>query len=119
MASETARHSPGASDHVLAPCCCQRRCQSLPARRLHGAVHRLWIAVGNEALAYVKLAGLDLHVDQPWARPYQLRNKLAHRRLPDEDEDEDEDEDADEDEDGRLTALRPGPLRKLVHELLR
>lgn len=76
---------------------------------LRWVVHRLWIAVGNEALAYVKLNGLDPHVDQPWARLYQLRNKLAHRRLPD----------IDEDEVWRLTALRPGPLRNQVRELLR
>jgi len=76
---------------------------------LRWVVHRLWIAVGNEALAYVRLSGLDPHVDQPWARLYQLRNKLAHRRLPD----------IDEDEVWRLTALRPGPLRNQVRELLR
>lgn len=72
-------------------------------------LHRLWIAVGNEALAYAKVSGLDLYTDQPWARLYQLRNKLAHRRLPD----------IDEDEVWRMTALRPASLRSQVRELLR
>jgi uncharacterized protein with HEPN domain len=72
-------------------------------------LHRLWIAVGNEALAYARLTGLDPHVDQPWARLYQLRNKLAHRRLPD----------IDEDEVWRMTTLRPASLRAQVRALLR
>lgn len=72
-------------------------------------LHRLWIANGNEALAYAQLAELDPHVDQPWARLYQLRNKLAHRRLPD----------IDEDEDWRMTTLRPASLRGQVRDLLR
>lgn len=72
-------------------------------------LHRLWIAVGNEALAYARLTGLNPSVDQPWARLYQLRNKLAHRRLPD----------IDEDEVWRMTALRPPSLRGQVRELLR
>lgn len=72
-------------------------------------LHRLWIAVGNEALAYARLTGFDPHIDQPWARLYQLRNKLAHRRLPD----------IDEDEVWRMTALRPASLRGQVRELLR
>ncbi len=42
---------------------------------LRWVLHRLWIAVGNEALAYARLAGIDPYVDQPWARLYQLRNK--------------------------------------------
>ena len=71
-------------------------------------LHRLWIAVGNEALAYARLTGVDPHGDQPWARLYQLRNKLAHRRLPD----------IDEDEVWRVTALRPASLRAQVRELL-
>jgi len=76
---------------------------------LRWVLHRLWIAVGNEALAYARLAGIDPYVDQPWARLYQLRNKLAHRRLPD----------IDEDEVWRMTALRPVSLRSQVRELLR
>lgn len=72
-------------------------------------LHRLWIAVGNEALAYARIAAVDPYVDQPWARLYQLRNKLAHRRLPD----------IDEDEVWRTTAMRPASIRQLVRELLR
>lgn len=76
---------------------------------LRWVVHRLWIAVGNEALAYARLAGIDPHVAQPWARLHQLRNKLAHRRLPD----------IDEHGVWRMTALRPASLRGQVRELLR
>ncbi len=76
---------------------------------LRWVIHRLWIAVGNEALAYARLTGADPQGDQPWARLYQLRNKLAHRRLPD----------IDEDEVWRMTALRPASLRSQVRELLR
>lgn len=72
-------------------------------------LHRLWIAVGNEALAYARLAGIDPQVDQPWARLYQLRNKLAHCRLPD----------IDEDEVWRMSAFRPASLRSQVRDLLR
>lgn len=49
-------------------------------------IHRLWIAVGNEADAYATLIG-DRHAE-PWRTLYSLRNKLAHVRLPDVDEDE-------------------------------
>lgn len=72
-------------------------------------LHRLWIAVGNEALAYTRTAQLDERADQPWARLYQLRNKLAHRRLPD----------IDEHEVWRITALRPASIRGVVRDLLR
>jgi len=77
--------------------------------RLRWVLHRLWIAVGNEALAYARLSGIDPSVGQPWARLYQLRNKLAHRRLPD----------IDEDEVWRMTARRSASLREQVRELLR
>ncbi len=77
--------------------------------QLRWVLHWLWIAVGNEALAYTRLTGLDPLADQPWARLYQLRNKLAHRRLPD----------IDEDEVWRMTALRPASLRAQVQGLLR
>ena len=50
-------------------------------------LHHLWIAVGNEALAYTRLTGRNPNAEQPWARLYRLRNMLAHRRLPDIDED--------------------------------
>lgn len=70
-------------------------------------LHRLWIAVGNEALAYARLTGQNPQADQPWARLYRLRNMLAHDRLPD----------LDEDEVWRMTAIRPTDLRTQVREL--
>lgn len=72
------------------------------------AIHRLWIAVGNEALAYTDGAGLNPNKDQPWARMYQQRNLLAHRRLPE----------IDEDRVWRNTVLRPEPYRAAVRESL-
>lgn len=51
------------------------------------ALHRVWIAIGNEALAYTEARGLDPRREEPWARMYLQRNVLAHRRLPDIDED--------------------------------
>ncbi|MGH3850963.1 MAG: hypothetical protein ACRDRT_14915 [Pseudonocardiaceae bacterium] len=72
-------------------------------------LHRLWIAVGNEALAYARLTGQNPQVDQPWARLYRLRNMLAHDRLPD----------IDEDEVWRMTAVRPAVLQDRVRGLLR
>lgn len=70
-------------------------------------LHRLWIAVGNEAGAYMELTGSA--ADGNWRALYLLRNKLAHVRLPD----------IDEDEVWRLTVLRPAQLRERVRELLR
>lgn len=52
------------------------------------ALHRVWIAIGNEALAFAVARGLDPRRDEPWARLYLQRNVLAHRRLPDIDEDQ-------------------------------
>ncbi|MGH3825009.1 MAG: hypothetical protein ACRDRA_19555 [Pseudonocardiaceae bacterium] len=77
--------------------------------RYRWVLHRLWIAVGNEALAYARLTGHNPQVDQPWARLYRLRNMLAHDRLPD----------IDEDEVWRMTAVRPAALRAQVRGLLR
>lgn len=51
------------------------------------ALHRAWIAIGNEALTYAEAAALDRRRAQPWARLYLQRNMLAHQRLPDIDED--------------------------------
>ncbi len=51
------------------------------------ALHRVWIAIGNEALAYADAAGIDPRRAQPWASLYLQRNVLAHRRLPDIDDD--------------------------------
>jgi len=70
-------------------------------------IHRLWIAVGNEADAYATAVG-DRHA-QPWYSLVLLRNRLAHVRLPD----------IDEDEVWRMTTLRPGSLSKQVRGLLR
>ena len=50
-------------------------------------LHRVWIAIGNEALALAEARGLDPRRDEPWARLYLQRNLLAHRRLPEIDED--------------------------------
>ncbi len=72
-------------------------------------LHRVWIAVGNEAHAYADLTGRSVQRDSPWSGLYQLRNRLAHRRLPD----------IDEDEVWRMTQFRPERLRDLAHELLR
>lgn len=71
-------------------------------------LHRLWIAVGNEALTYTRLSGRNPYVEQPWARLYRLRNMLAHDRLPD----------IDEDEVWRITSMRPVGLRSYVRDLL-
>lgn len=72
------------------------------------ALHRLWIAVGNEALAYCEAQGLDVHRISPWTRLYQLRCRLAHDRLPD----------VDEDAVWRMTQLRAGSLRAQVRTLI-
>jgi len=72
-------------------------------------LHRVWIAVGNEAHAYADLTGRSVQRDSPWSGLYQMRNRLAHRRLPD----------IDEDEVWRMTQFRPERLRDLAHELLR
>lgn len=50
-------------------------------------IHRLWIAIGNEALAFAEASGLNPRSAEPWAGVYLQRNLLAHRRLPDIDED--------------------------------
>lgn len=71
-------------------------------------LHRLWIAVGNEAFVNARLTGQNPQADQPWARRYRLRNMLAHDRLPD----------IDEDEVWRMTAIRHTGLRTQVRELL-
>lgn len=48
--------------------------------------HRLWIAAGNEALAYTQATGQPVRAGRTWANLYDLRNHLAHSRLPDIDE---------------------------------
>ncbi|HYZ52898.1 MAG TPA: hypothetical protein VE733_05220 [Streptosporangiaceae bacterium] len=54
--------------------------------RYRWVLHRLWIAVGNEALAYTAATGQLVRADRTWANLYDLRNHLAHSRLPDIDE---------------------------------
>jgi hypothetical protein len=77
--------------------------------RFRWLLHRLWIAVGNEAHAFARHAGLNIRTDPPWASLYQLRNRLAHRRLPD----------IDEDEVWRISVMRTESLRHLLRERLR
>jgi uncharacterized protein with HEPN domain len=76
--------------------------------RYRWVLHRLWIAVGNEALAYARLAGCEPETEQPWARLYLLRNRLAHQRLTD----------IDEDEVWRMSTMRPAPLRQWLRDSL-
>ncbi len=47
---------------------------------------RYRIAAGNEALAYTQATGQTVRADKTWANLYDLRNHLAHSRLPDIDE---------------------------------
>jgi hypothetical protein len=54
--------------------------------RCRWVLHRLWIAVGNEALAYTAATGQPVRADRTWSNLYDLRNHLAHSRLPDIDE---------------------------------
>jgi hypothetical protein len=54
--------------------------------RYRWVLHRLWIAAGNEALAYTHAIGMPVRADRAWANLYDLRNHLAHSRLPDIDE---------------------------------
>lgn len=68
-------------------------------------LHRLWIAVGNEASAYLELGAPG----RQWNALKLLRNRLVHTRLPD----------IDEDAVWRMTTLRPAGLRTLVRERLR
>jgi hypothetical protein len=54
--------------------------------RYRWILHRLWIAAGNEALAYTHAIRQPVRADRVWANLYDLRNHLAHSRLPDIDE---------------------------------
>ena len=54
--------------------------------RYRWVLHRLWIAVGNEALAYTAVTWQPVRADRTWSNLYDLRNHLAHSRLPDIDE---------------------------------
>lgn len=60
-------------------------------------IHRLWIAIGNEAeVLEHRLAGDT----STWRQLRLLRNAIAHRRLPD----------IDEDLVWRTSTMRPAPL---------
>ena len=54
--------------------------------RYRRILHWLWIAAGSEALAYTQATGQAVRADRTWANLYDLRNHLAHSRLPDIDE---------------------------------
>jgi uncharacterized protein with HEPN domain len=71
-------------------------------------MHRLWIAVGNEAVTYARVVGVDEYSAEPWNRLRQLRNHIAHQRLSD----------IDEERIWRMTSLRPRELLERVDELL-
>lgn len=75
--------------------------------RFRWLLHRLWIAIGNEAVAYATAVGAGER-DEPWNRLRRFRNELAHRRLPD----------VDEGEVWRTTTLRPEQLLSHVNELI-
>jgi hypothetical protein len=77
--------------------------------RYRWVLHRLWIAAGNEALAYTAATGLAVRGDRTWANLYDLRNHLAHSRLPD----------IDEALVRRFTWSRVAPIRKTVQDQLR
>ena len=46
--------------------------------RYRWVLHRLWIAAGNEALAYTQAIDQPVRADRTWANLYDLRNHLAH-----------------------------------------
>lgn len=71
-------------------------------------LQRLWIAVGNTAEDYRRLAGIEAG-QLPWKRLVDFRNVLAHHRLAE----------IDDDEVWRTSTLRAGPLHNLVNELIR
>lgn len=54
--------------------------------RYRWILHRLWIAAGNEALGLHPRHTQPVRADRVWANLYDLRNHLAHSRLPDIDE---------------------------------
>jgi len=74
--------------------------------RYRWVIERVWIAVGNEAFAYATYLGDPR--SQPWRALVELRNELAHRRLPD----------IDRDKIWRMTIIRPPRLREQVRSEL-
>lgn len=76
--------------------------------RYRWVLHRLWIAAGNVALAYTQATGKPIRADRTWANLYDLRNHLAHSRLPD----------IDESLIRRFTWARLDPLQATIHQHL-
>ncbi|BBZ10540.1 hypothetical protein BST20_05115 [Mycobacterium branderi] len=72
-------------------------------------LHRLWSAVGNEALACAIATKRSIRANRLWANLYDLRNHLAHSRLPDIDEGIVQ----------RFTWARADSLRSTIGEMLR
>ena len=72
------------------------------------AIHRLWIAAGNEAFNYVSALGRHINQTQPWGRIYERRNRLAHQPLAD----------IDDDAIWRVTVMRTGGYRQQTRALL-
>lgn len=70
-------------------------------------IERLWIALGNEAEAYLRLANPPQQ--DPWRFLPRLRNELAHVRLAD----------IDQERVWRVTVLRPPALVERARQLLR
>ncbi len=77
--------------------------------RYRRVLHRLWIAAGNEAMACNAAAGQAMRADRTRANLYDLRNHLAHSRLPD----------TGEALARRCTWWRTDPLRQTVQDHLR
>lgn len=71
--------------------------------RYRWLIHRLWIAIGNEAALLEALPGDS----GSWRALRLLRNEIAHVRLPD----------IDEDKVWRMTTLRPASLRARLKSL--
>lgn len=72
------------------------------------ALHRLWIAAGNEAAFYAEARGRNVNQLKPWGALYRFRNRLAHLHLPD----------IDEDDVWRRTVMRPAGYRAKAREQL-
>lgn len=73
------------------------------------ALHRLWIAAGNEAAHYANARSRNVNDMQPWGVLYRFRNQLAHLRLSD----------IDDDEVWRRTALQPARYQEHARALLK
>lgn len=73
------------------------------------SLHRLWIAVGNEAglLQQYLMERYPQRRERTWRGYYLMRNALAHSRIPD----------IDEDTVWRMTIMRAASLRQRLAEL--